>query len=128
MALTEITGTQTATGKVDELFAVGDGTEVKHYAALIKPTEMNPGDEYKVSIYTWDNVDDIYREYITQTIKFTDIEPMKIIKGGIINSIEIGHNKKVLLNLFGWKVGWLGTYIMFSIIFSILIRRIIKVY
>ncbi|MCH8003464.1 MAG: DUF106 domain-containing protein [Nanoarchaeota archaeon] len=55
-------------------------------------------------------------------------EPMKRIKGGTINSIEIEHNKKILLNLFGWKVGWLGSYIIFSILFSILIRRIIKVY
>lgn len=55
-------------------------------------------------------------------------EPIKRIKGGTINLIEIGHNKKILLNLFGWKVGWLGTYIIFSILFSILVRKIIKVY
>jgi len=56
------------------------------------------------------------------------IEPIKKIKDGIINSIEINHNKKVLLNLFGWKMGWLATYIITAIIFSIVIRKIIKVY
>lgn len=55
-------------------------------------------------------------------------EPMKRVRDGIVESIEIEHKPKKLLNLLGWKVGWLGTYIIFSIIFSILIRRIIKVY
>ncbi|MCK4860054.1 MAG: DUF106 domain-containing protein, partial [Candidatus Omnitrophica bacterium] len=55
-------------------------------------------------------------------------EPVKRIKGDIIKSIEIGNVPKKVLNLFGWKIGWLGTYIIFSIIFSMVIRKIIKVY
>ncbi len=63
---------------------------------------------------------------ITEENKYK--EPIKMIKGNVIRSIEIDNKPKKLLNLFGWKVGWLGTYIMFSILFSILIRKIIKVY
>ena len=55
-------------------------------------------------------------------------EPVKRVKGDIIKSIEIENKPKKLFNLFGWKVGWLGTYIIFSIIFSIVIRKIIKFY
>jgi len=55
-------------------------------------------------------------------------EPSKRIKDGIVKTIEIGHRQNKLLNLFGWKVGWLGTYIIFSIIFSILVRKVVKVY
>jgi len=55
-------------------------------------------------------------------------EPIKMVRDGIVRSIEVENKPKKLLNLFGWQVGWLGTYIMFSILFSILIRRIIKVY
>lgn len=55
-------------------------------------------------------------------------EPIKRIKGSVIKSIEIGNTPKKLLNLFGWKVGWLGTYIIFSIVFSLVIRKVIKVY
>ncbi len=55
-------------------------------------------------------------------------EPIKRIKGDVIKSIEIGNAPKKLLNLFGWKIGWLGTYIIFSIMFSLVIRKIIKVY
>jgi len=55
-------------------------------------------------------------------------EPFESIKDGMIRSIEVIHKEKKLMNLFGWQVGWLGTYIMFSIFFSLIVRRIIKVY
>lgn len=54
--------------------------------------------------------------------------PLKKINEGVVGSIEIGQKKRIVLNLFGWKLGWLGSYIIFSIIFSIGIRKIIKVY
>ena len=49
-------------------------------------------------------------------------------KDSKIKSIKIDNKPKKLLNIFGWKIGWLGTYIICSITFSILIRRVIKVY
>jgi uncharacterized membrane protein (DUF106 family) len=32
------------------------------------------------------------------------------------------------MNLFGWEVGWLGTYIVFSIVFSMGLRKILKLH
>ncbi|MBU0980670.1 MAG: DUF106 domain-containing protein [Nanoarchaeota archaeon] len=32
------------------------------------------------------------------------------------------------LSIFGWKPGWLGTYIIFSLIFGLLLRKFMKVY
>ena len=55
-------------------------------------------------------------------------EPVKMVNDGIVKSIQIEHKEKKLINLFGWKIGWLGTYIIFSIIFSMLVRKVIKVY
>tara|TARA_Y100000310_G_scaffold342247_1_gene444596 strand:- start:14751 stop:15497 length:747 start_codon:yes stop_codon:yes gene_type:complete len=55
-------------------------------------------------------------------------EPIKRVNDGVVKTIEIEHEPKKLLNLFGWKIGWLGSYIIFSILFSIIIRKIIKVY
>ena len=69
-----------------------------------------------------------YNKEILITDKKKYIEPIKTIKNSAIKSIKIDNKEKKLLNLFGWKLGWLGTYIIFSIIFSIIVRRVIKVY
>jgi len=62
---------------------------------------------------------------ITKDPRYTKpIEPRR----GDIKNVEVGNKPMKLLNLFGWKVGWLGTYIIFSIIFSMIIRKILKVY
>jgi uncharacterized membrane protein (DUF106 family) len=55
-------------------------------------------------------------------------EPIKKVRDGTVEAIEVGNDKKIVLNLFGWKLGWLGAYIIFAIIFSVVIRKVIKVY
>ena len=56
-------------------------------------------------------------------------EPIeKRVKDGTIDTITLSNKKNIALNLFGWKLGWLGTYILFSIAFSIALRKMFKVY
>lgn len=55
-------------------------------------------------------------------------DPIKKVNDGTIKTIEIENKKKMLLNLGFMKLGWLGTYIISAIIFSIVIRKVIKVY
>ncbi|MBD3164896.1 DUF106 domain-containing protein [Candidatus Woesearchaeota archaeon] len=43
-----------------------------------------------------------------------------------LKSIEIDYEKKKILPLLNW--GWLGTYILFSILFSSVLRKLLKVY
>jgi uncharacterized membrane protein (DUF106 family) len=62
---------------------------------------------------------------ITNNDKY--IEPTKKTNGAI-KSIQIEYKPKKILNLFGWKLGWLGTYIIFSIIFTMGLRKLLKVY
>jgi uncharacterized membrane protein (DUF106 family) len=52
----------------------------------------------------------------------------KKITGNAVKEIRIKNPNLKLLNLFGWKVGWLATYILFSIAFSLLLRKILRVY
>ena len=63
---------------------------------------------------------------ITSNDKY--IEPIKKISDSQIKSIQINYAPKKILNLFGWKIGWLGTYIISSIIFTMVLRKIWKVY
>ncbi|MBW2982252.1 DUF106 domain-containing protein [Candidatus Woesearchaeota archaeon] len=55
-------------------------------------------------------------------------EPVKRVNDDIIKTIETKHQKTTPLQIFGWKIGWLGTYIIFSIIFSMGLRKILKLH
>ncbi|MDA1196537.1 MAG: EMC3/TMCO1 family protein [Nanoarchaeota archaeon] len=49
------------------------------------------------------------------------------VKDGIVKQITIDHEKREFdLKIF--KLGWLGTYILFSIVFSMILRKLFKVY
>jgi len=52
----------------------------------------------------------------------------KKISNSKLKIIKINNKPMKVLNLFGWRVGWLGSYIIFSIILSMLLRKILKVY
>ena len=55
-------------------------------------------------------------------------EPIKVFKDSVVTSLEVSHQKIVVLNLFGWQLGWLGAYIIFSLIFSLVLRKLLKIY
>lgn len=69
-----------------------------------------------------------FRKEIVITDKREYKEPVLNINRNGINNIVVGNKKTMVLNLFGWKLGWLGSYIIFSIIFSIIVRKMLKVY
>lgn len=45
-----------------------------------------------------------------------------------LKSLNINNQPKKYINLFGWQIGWLGTYIIFSLVFSMGLRKILKIY
>lgn len=59
------------------------------------------------------------RDYAPQTTKVKDSD---------VKAISIDYSKNIVLNIFGLKLGWLITYIIFSIISALTLRRIFKVY
>lgn len=58
-------------------------------------------------------------------------EPEQKVTRSKLKKISIG-NEKIRplgnINLFGWKPNWLWTYIIFSIIISMMLRKVMKVY
>jgi len=77
--------------------------------------------------FTYNNV--IYSHEVIITSGKEFIEPTKVIRGSeSVKSIETSNAKNVIINLFGWKLGWLGSYIIFALIFSMLLRKLMKVY
>lgn len=61
--------------------------------------------------------------------EYADVE--KIINENEIESIKLS-NEPIKpfggFSLFGWKPGWLGAYIIFSILFSSILRKVLKIY
>lgn len=58
------------------------------------------------------------------------VEPVKSIKEGNVKKITVSNEPVKIINLYfrGWQLGWVGTYIIFSIIFSLIIRKSLKIY
>lgn len=48
--------------------------------------------------------------------------------GSDLALLRIDYKKQEVLNLFGWRLGWLGSYILFSIVFSIGLRKLLRIY
>jgi len=53
---------------------------------------------------------------------------IELIKDKTVRQISIDNNKMKVFNLFGWQIGWLGSYIILSILFSTILRKLFKVY
>lgn len=61
---------------------------------------------------------------ITNSLEYK--EPVYPIQNSNLKSININNEKLKVMNLFGWKLGWLGTYILCSLIFSMFLRKVMK--
>jgi len=75
-------------------------------------------------IFKFDDKDFYKNIIISNDFKYE--KKQEVIDHPNLKSISINYNKKVILPVLNW--GWLGTYIIFSIIFSMLLRRVLKVY
>lgn len=66
---------------------------------------------------------------ITKELSYND--PITNYQHSDINTISIDYNKLKPLgtvSILGWQPGWLGIYIIFSLIFSMSIRKMLKLY
>ena len=68
-----------------------------------------------------------YGKEVTVSAK-TYGKAIDVIDDGKVRGIFIDRGKLVVLNLFGWKLGWLGAYIIFSLIFSMSLRKVLKIH
>ncbi len=69
---------------------------------------------------------------ITKELRYD--EPLTVYDNSEIKQIQIGYNKLRPLGpdftvpVFNWQPGWLGLYIILSIIFSLGLRKLLKIY
>jgi uncharacterized membrane protein (DUF106 family) len=75
------------------------------------------------------NIDDkSYTKELLITKEQSYANPIKPVKDKTVRQITTDNKKMKVLNLFGWRLGWLGSYIILSIIFSMTLRKLFKVY
>lgn len=84
--------------------------------------------EYKLTI---DYNNEKYEKNIIITPERQYAQPEQSIPNSKLQKIVVGNEKIYPLgdiNLFGWKPNWLWAYIIFSIILSIIMRKVLQVY
>lgn len=102
----------------EEIKTIKDRTVVFRYRAL------EEGD-YSLD-YVFD--DRTYTKDILVTNKQKYAPVTQVIKDSELKSITINNKPVKPLKIFNWEIGWLGTYIIFSIAFSMILRKILKLH
>lgn len=71
-----------------------------------------------------------YNKEILITDEYRYKKAVKAVNDNSVSTINIEYEKLKPLpfKIFGWKPGWLGTYIIFSLIFSMSLRKLLKLH
>lgn len=110
-----------------------EGTEVlseatqKINGALTWNLKSSSGEHY-LKVKTG-NVEETKKVLITKDLMYE--QQFSVFKHSEIDKISINYNKLKPLGtfkLFGWQPGWLGLYIIFSIVFSMVLRKVMGIY
>ena len=73
----------------------------------------------------------IYEKKVLVTDSQKYENPVHSVNDGSLSSIVVGNKELKPLgdfSLFGWKPGWLGTYFILAIFFSLLTRKLMKIH
>jgi len=76
-----------------------------------------------------DNAEQTKKVLITEDLQYE--EPISNYEHSDISQIQVNYKELKPIgdfSIFGWQPGWLGLYIIFSIIFSMALRKILKIY
>jgi len=96
---------------------------------VLEGKEGDYKDEKAIKIVFNDRIE--YKNLLITT-KQAYYEPIKLISNSPLKSITVNQAQKRVIpfnfNFLGYKGGWLGTYIIVSMIVSMLLRKILKVY
>jgi len=70
-----------------------------------------------------------YLKEVLITEEQTYKAPLQKVKNSEdVKAIQVNNKPLKLLNVFGLKLGWIWTYIIFSVVFSVILRKILKIY
>lgn len=80
-------------------------------------------------IFEYNHNGTAYTKEVLVTENYDYLAPAKLLsENSLISKIEIKNDPLIAMKIFKWNLGWLGTYIIFSIVFSMLLRKILKLH
>lgn len=88
--------------------------------------EFNGVEGEYLATYTVNN--NTYDQHIIIDPNHNYADPVQKVNDGTVKELRINQNKLIVMNLFGWKLGWLGAYIIIVMITSILLKKIFKIH
>ncbi|MBT4935789.1 DUF106 domain-containing protein [Candidatus Woesearchaeota archaeon] len=117
----------------DAELIVSDGTEIisesiQQINSGVTWNVKSDEGEHLLTVKT-KNIEQSKKVLITTEVKYA--EPLEVFDHSDIEKIQINQNKLKPLgtvSIFGWQPGWLGLYIIFSIVFSMGLRKLLKLY
>lgn len=104
---------------------IGDSTQQIVENKVVFNMKGKEGEYIEGEALKFDYNDNVYFKdvIITEEDRYAKVED----KGkDSYKSVKLSNRKKIVLPLLNW--GWLGSYILFSIVFSMLLRKVMKVY
>jgi len=79
-------------------------------------------------VLEFDYDEKLYQKEILITDERRYKPPVENVKNSFIKKIEISNEPIIYLPLPFWKIGWFGTYIIFSLAFSTGLRKLLKIH
>ncbi len=79
-------------------------------------------------LFEWNVGDKNYTKEVIISSNHQYASKLETINDGIVKSIQINYKDDKIFNLLGWKLGWFGTYFIFALLFSIILRKVMNVY
>ena len=123
-------GPEATISSIPDLKIIGNATQLIAYdekegAELAKWRLKGNAGEYKLTVqYSGETYDQ--RVLITPERKY--LAPEQVIKNSKLQKIVVGNDKVYPFTIFGLKFNWFWAYLVMSVILSITMRKLMKVY
>lgn len=105
----------------DEIKEVSDGFAIFTFKAEKEGSYTSPGITFAVN-------DKSYTQDVLVTSERKYVAPLKMVRDKTVKTIETMLDKTQVIKLGTFSLSWIWSYIIFSIVFSSVLRKVIKVY
>ena len=67
-----------------------------------------------------------FKEILVSDVRY--VAPLEKVDDGAVLGIAVDQKGQTVIDFLGLKIGWFWSYVIFSVLFSMLLRKVLKVY